>query len=318
MVMAVKVLSCPTTNNTLVLSGYEGGLTAVHRLPPRNSSSVVLAELVYLSQPHTQPILSLDISPDGRTYYTSSADAIIAAHRIPEVHSGNHAQEELPTIVQKRVPSVSRVALEEEGTTQDVVASSTGSYEDPEERGEIITDTVKPSSSPQGSSLSFSKQRISPTQPSAPKAAGLSSLLSAASSQTKFKPAPPAPPPTTVQPPHKTADTKHSGQQSLRVRSDGRILATGGWDMRIRIYSTKTLQEVAVLKWHKEGVYAVDFAQVLEAKDLTKDKENGDGEIVKKETGLGKLQRQREQHMQLRHWIVAGAKDGKVSLWEIF
>jgi hypothetical protein len=40
--------------------------------------------------------------------------------------------------------------------------------------------------------------------------------------------------------------------------------------------------------------------------------------VARKETGLGKLQRQREEVMQCKHWVVAGAKDGKVSLWEVF
>ena len=102
------------------------------------------------------------------------------------------------------------------------------------------------------------------------------------------------------------------------MRSDGRIFVTGGWDSRIRIYSTKTLKEVAVLKWHKEGVYAVDFAVLLEAGDLQGNEGGEGGEVVKKETGLGKVQRQREEAMQLKHWVVAGAKDGKVSLWEVF
>lgn len=76
-----------------------------------------------------------------------------------------------------------------------------------------------------------------------------------------------------------------------------------------------------MLKWHKEGVYAVDFAEVLEAEMLVKEDVEGDsreGEVVKKETGLGKLRRQREEAMQCKHWVVAGAKDGKVSLWEVF
>ena len=95
---------------------------------------------------------------------------------------------------------------------------------------------------------------------------------------------------------------------------------TGGWDTRIRIYSTNSLKEVAVLKWHKEGVYAVGFGEILDAQDLRREKEvKDDGEeIVKRETGLGRLQRQREEQMQLKHWVVAGAKDGKVSLWEVF
>jgi hypothetical protein len=78
------------------------------------------------------------------------------------------------------------------------------------------------------------------------------------------------------------------------------------------------MKEVAVLKWHKEGVYAVDFAQVLYAGDLWQEEGSTVGEVARKETGLGKLQRQREEVMQCKHWVVAGAKDGKVSLWEVF
>lgn len=67
-------------------------------------------------------------------------------------------------------------------------------------------------------------------------------------------------------------------------------------------------------------MYAVDFGAVLEIEDI---KEHGDSdsdgkEVAKRETGLAKLQRQREVQMQLKHWVAAGAKDGKVSLWEVF
>lgn len=83
------------------------------------------------------------------------------------------------------------------------------------------------------------------------------------------------------------------------------------------MYSTATLKEIAVLKWHKEGVYAVDLAQVLTA-DQLRDYGGDEGkEIAKRETGLGKLQKQREEQMQLKRWVVGGAKDGKVSLWEV-
>lgn len=130
--------------------------------------------------------------------------------------------------------------------------------------------------------------------------------------------------------------TKHAGQQSLRVRSDGRLLVTGGWDSRVRIYSTKTLKEMAVLKWHKEGVYATGFGETLDEESLTsaptrnkddsiptegENAKSGD-EVVPRAleglSGLNRLQKQREMKMQMKHWVAAGAKDGKVSLWEVF
>jgi hypothetical protein len=252
MVMAVKLAQHEPSRNTLVIAGYEGGFTAVHFLPrssmaepgaPRTSIPTI-ARTIYLSQPHTQPILSLDALPDGTTYFTSAADAVIAAHRVPDLP----CQKDLDT------PDITSPAA---------------------------SDVQEPSSE------------------------GKSALLKAQS-------------------PYKTIGTKHAGQQSLRVRSDGRLLATGGWDSRVRVYSTKTLKEMAVLKWHKEGVYAVDFGVVLEAEDIAGPEKAstadsaGDEQVVRRETGLSRLQRQREEQVQLKHWVVAGAKDGKVSLWEIF
>jgi WD40 repeat protein len=314
MVMAVKLIHQPASDAVLVLSGYEGGLTAIHRLPRGSSSSVTPAQLIYLSQPHSQPILSLDASPDFRTYYTSAADAVIAVHRIPESISAAalaNAASSLQTDDSTAAMSTPDTASEVAGQPQEVTTTTTTTTTETPSQDSVVSSAHNPAS------LSFTKQRIQPYQPTTPKPAGLSSLLSSAPPQTKTKP-PPPPLTVTLQPPHTSLNTKHAGQQSLCVRSDGRLFVTGGWDSRIRIYSTKTMKEVAVLKWHKEGVYAVDFAQVLYAGDLWQEEGSTVGEVARKETGLGKLQRQREEVMQCKHWVVAGAKDGKVSLWEVF
>jgi WD40 repeat protein len=311
MVMAVKLVHHPASNSILVLSGYEGGLTAVHLLPSGEASNVQSAQLLYLSQPHTQPILSLDVAPDTKTYYTSSADAIIAAHIIPDIsrateatdrHTGNH----------KTHPVTGGEVLSTPGSTS-------------EGRGEVSSSTQPhgrlkeaPPVPLQSTPLSFMKQPVHPSRAKSIQGAGLSSLLSASTSQDRVSPHPPASTPVSIQPPHKTTNTKHFGQQSLCVRSDGRLFATGGWDSRIRVYSSRTLKEVAALKWHKEGVYAVDFAHVLAADNLREEDEEDEEERAVTQTGLQKVQRQREEQMQLKHWIVAGAKDGKVSLWEVF
>jgi hypothetical protein len=300
--MAVKLVHHPGSDTILVLSGYEGGLTAVHQLAPGSSSSVTPAQLIYLSQPHSQPILSLDVSPDVRTYYTSSADAIIAGHRIPELPSATAQENGKLTVAEPSLPDLdSEVGKQPQGEPIDATQDST-----------------LPPTQP-FAPLSFAKQ---PTQsPATGEPAGLSSLLSSTSNPAQRQAKKNAPrPPQQFKPvaPYKISNTKHSGQQSLRVRSDNRLIVTGGWDTRIRIYSTKTLKEVCVLKWHKEGVYAVDFAAVLGRGDLEKEVDEEEGVLAKRETGLAKLQRQREQDMQTRHWVVAGSKDGKVSLWEVF
>lgn len=113
--------------------------------------------------------------------------------------------------------------------------------------------------------------------------------------------------------------TGHTGQQQIRVRSDGQILATAGWDGRIRIYSTKSLKELAVLIWHKQGCYTVDFATVL--CNAVADKQgslDADNNSQVHHTQLTRLNNRREMQAQSIHWIAAGSKDGKVSLWDIY
>ncbi|KAM0246365.1 hypothetical protein ACHAQJ_010259 [Trichoderma viride] len=140
--------------------------------------------------------------------------------------------------------------------------------------------------------------------------------------------------------PLKVINTKHSGQQNLKVRSDGKLFATAGWDSKIRIYSTKTLKELAVLSWHKVGAYAVAFSTIEDsaAQESTKttSSEQSEENIVQKVPGetfgktesgeAGSLARgagmsvkdRRLQLAKTAHWVAAGAKDGKVSLWDIY
>lgn len=115
----------------------------------------------------------------------------------------------------------------------------------------------------------------------------------------------------------KTSQTKHAGQQSLVVRADGRIFATAGWDGRLRVYAAKSMKELAVLKWHKEGCYAAAFAAVLgdNATSTVEDEGEGEGKITKRELSVAQ---KRAVKSQTTHWLAAGSKDGKVSLWDIY
>ena len=113
--------------------------------------------------------------------------------------------------------------------------------------------------------------------------------------------------------------TGHTGQQLIRVRSDGLIVATAGWDGRIRIFSTETLKELAVLIWHKQGCYAVDFASVTcDATTEGQESLNRQQKLPVYHTHSMKSIYRRETQAQSVHWIAAGSKDGKVSLWDIY
>ncbi|KIW11813.1 hypothetical protein PV08_09086 [Exophiala spinifera] len=124
----------------------------------------------------------------------------------------------------------------------------------------------------------------------------------------------------------KSVKTKHAGQQGLSIRSDGKIFATAGWDARIRVYSTRTIKELAVLQWHQQGCYATCFADVdLDLDDTTTPTEHSDSdpsiqskEILAPPTALEIIKRKREEKARKVHWIAAGGKDGKISLWDIY
>ncbi|KAH0367991.1 WD40 repeat-like protein, partial [Aureobasidium melanogenum] len=122
----------------------------------------------------------------------------------------------------------------------------------------------------------------------------------------------------TTSQPIKTVQTKHSGQQSLHVRSDDKIFATAGWDGCVRVYSTKTMRELAVLKWHKQGCYALAFADLSSGETETSTDGNINPDQAQASTALQTVGQRRETKAQTTHWIAAGSKDGKVSLWDIY
>jgi ASTRA-associated protein 1 len=113
----------------------------------------------------------------------------------------------------------------------------------------------------------------------------------------------------------KHTHTKHAGQQSLTVRSDQKIFATTGWDGRARVYSAKTLKELAVLKWHKEGCYALAFAKIYNVPTLSSTGTESNQDVVERKLTVSQ---QRTEKTKTTHWIAAGSKDGKVSLWDVY
>ena len=125
-------------------------------------------------------------------------------------------------------------------------------------------------------------------------------------------------------------NTKHAGQQGVEVRSDGKIFATAGWDARVRVYSAKTMKELAVLKWHKESLYALAFAEVGAAQSSTQraqdstsknDDRTGtarDGVRGVPASALDLIKQERSTSAQTMHWLAAAGKEGKISLWDVY
>lgn len=186
----------------LVVAGYESGHACVWRQKGVQRSW----KLVYMQKPHAQPVLSLSIAKSHGSFFSSSADAIVARH--PLVKGGAQG---------------------------------------------------------------------------------------------------------------KTVQTKHAGQQGVVVRNDEKVFATAGWDSKVRVYSVKTMKELAVLKWHKEGCYALAFAHVRSSGSDQETSSTSKG-VVSGENAKSDMTvaEQREHTAKTTHWLAAGSKDGKVSLWDMY
>jgi ASTRA-associated protein 1 len=213
MVMALELFYTPDSQSIRLVSGYEDGQVLVHQhnrsfdQPSSNWEKLAACKI------HSQPILSLELSPERDYFYTCSADALVGKFAIPHASS-----------------------------------------------------------------------------------------------------------------PTKSVNTKHAGQQGMSVRSDGKIFATAGWDGRVRVYSCKSMKELAVLKWHKDGCQSTAFAELLDQNLLIPTEvednpiQNGEGEskaLVKK-SALDMIKQERNLKARSIHWLAVGAKDGKISLWDIY
>ncbi|KAG3196444.1 hypothetical protein PC128_g7620 [Phytophthora cactorum] len=52
-----------------------------------------------------------------------------------------------------------------------------------------------------------------------------------------------------------------SGEElNVCIRGDQRIVATAGWDHRVRVFHLRKLKPLAVLKYHSDSVFALDFS----------------------------------------------------------
>lgn len=290
MIMALSLFYGPATEltdesrRTLVLiAAFENGVAVVAVLRQGADGP---ADIVYRAQPHSQPILSLDVAPDRSYFLTSAADAVLAKHPI-------------------RVP----------------VAKQAAATHAPARPSAPPAPTPPPSTAKPVSLLSaaLAKEAASSTSSSSsvPPAKGAATPVAPVEVETQ---------PLTV------INTKHAGQQGLRIRDDGRLFATAGWDARVRVYAAQTMKEVAVLKWHQTGCFTVAFAPVARGGEGHEDDKavvppavssttaNTSTTLASRSTGRRdvSVKERRLRHAVTAHWLAAGSKDGKISLWDIF
>ncbi|KZT39145.1 WD40 repeat-like protein [Sistotremastrum suecicum HHB10207 ss-3] len=97
--------------------------------------------------------------------------------------------------------------------------------------------------------------------------------------------------------------TKYPGNAAIAMRSDGRIFATGGWDGKVRLYSTKSCKPLGTLSYHRESCRAIAFANQNYEGFASDDADESDDDI--------------EERLERKHWFAAGGKEGRISLWKL-
>ncbi|WVF68720.1 hypothetical protein IAT40_003492 [Kwoniella sp. CBS 6097] len=118
------------------------------------------------------------------------------------------------------------------------------------------------------------------------------------------------------------------GNSCVTVRPDGRVVAVGGWDGKIRLFSTETFKPLGTLSSHRETVHVIAFANpplpTITVQDEHEDAESliaeeeastldiadddeSDDEDDDDDEGKGGVRRE--------SWFASGGKDTKVALW---
>lgn len=80
----------------------------------------------------------------------------------------------------------------------------------------------------------------------------------------------------------------NAGLSSCIIRPDGKLLVTGGWDSRIRVFSNKKFKPLAVLHYHKKTIECLAYSPC----DV--------------------------EHFGLGFLLAAGSSDKSISLWNVF
>ncbi|PFH53085.1 hypothetical protein AMATHDRAFT_188211 [Amanita thiersii Skay4041] len=110
--------------------------------------------------------------------------------------------------------------------------------------------------------------------------------------------------------------TKHPGNGCIAIHDHGKVCAVGGWDGKIRLYSTKSLKPLGTLRYHKVACQALEFARSLDCMGRV-------GAVGVEGQGKGGNKDEDEDDIDERdrvarsRWLIGGGKDHRVSIWEL-
>jgi len=111
--------------------------------------------------------------------------------------------------------------------------------------------------------------------------------------------------------------TKQAGSGAIAIRDDGKVCAIGGWDGKIRLFSTKTLKPLGTLSFHTKNCKALYFAH-QHVPSTTQDELSDSPDIhmqsIADDDDDDDEMSVEEKEARSR-WLIAGSEDTRLSLW---
>ncbi|WWC71086.1 uncharacterized protein I206_105039 [Kwoniella pini CBS 10737] len=108
---------------------------------------------------------------------------------------------------------------------------------------------------------------------------------------------------------------KQIGNSCVAVNASGKIVAVGGWDGKIRLFSASSLKPLGTLSSHRETVHTLSFAH-------NQEQHNEEGGVITEEASTIDIEDESEEEEvdvdnlpPKERWLASGGKDTKVALW---
>lgn len=114
----------------------------------------------------------------------------------------------------------------------------------------------------------------------------------------------------------KSWSTGQIGHASIVLSPKEQVIATGGWDGRIRLFSSTTGKPLGELSYHRESVHVLAFAHAFLKQDddgtATTTEVESTIEIGEEDSDSGQ---EDATIIPRERWLVSGGKDRRVALW---
>ncbi|WWC88338.1 uncharacterized protein L201_003248 [Kwoniella dendrophila CBS 6074] len=109
---------------------------------------------------------------------------------------------------------------------------------------------------------------------------------------------------------------KQIGNSSVAVNASGKVVAVGGWDGKIRLFSSETFKPLGTLSSHRETVHAISFASPPLPSSESHSSETEDVSTIDiEENDDSDSEIDVEGLPPRKRWLASGGKDTKVALW---